>query len=214
MWENLYSILGVNKDATQEELKKAYRDKSKELHPDKPGGDKEKMQNIAKAYEILSNPDKRKLYDITGETDKDPIDMQVNDEVVNIFMLAISDPNSDIRHENILRKCKGIAYQNITKQRQNILIASRALKLLEEVLKRVSSKDGVPNVIGASVEAEIDSVKGQILVMEESLKLFDLVHKAFDLYSYTTDKPKSSDPADIVSYMIEHLRVNTDINFK
>ena len=63
---NLYDELGVDKDATQEEIKKAYRKKAKANHPDKKG-DEEKMQSINKAYAVLKNPFKKERYDKYGE---------------------------------------------------------------------------------------------------------------------------------------------------
>jgi len=57
-----YKILGINKDASQEDIKKAFRTAAIKHHPDK-GGDKEKFQEIQEAHEILSNPQKRAEYD-------------------------------------------------------------------------------------------------------------------------------------------------------
>lgn len=57
-----YRILGVNKNATPEEIKKAYKIKVKQHHPDR-GGDAEHFKRINEAYEILSNSDKRSAYD-------------------------------------------------------------------------------------------------------------------------------------------------------
>lgn len=61
-----YEILSVTKDATQTEIKKAYMLLAKKEHPDK-GGDPEKFKTIAKAYEVLSDPEKRSQYDRFGE---------------------------------------------------------------------------------------------------------------------------------------------------
>ncbi|QOR46813.1 molecular chaperone DnaJ [Trueperella pecoris] len=63
-----YDILGVSRNATQAEIKKAYRKKSRELHPDNPnGGSTEKYQEVNTAYEVLSNAEKRQMYDMGGE---------------------------------------------------------------------------------------------------------------------------------------------------
>lgn len=62
----LYEVLGVSKDASQSEIKRAYMKLAKESHPDR-GGDPEKFKLIAKAYEILSDPEKRELYNRHGE---------------------------------------------------------------------------------------------------------------------------------------------------
>jgi molecular chaperone DnaJ len=66
---DFYEILGVSKSADDNELKKAYRKLAIKYHPDKNQGDKaaeEKFKEAAEAYEILSNPEKRKRYDQYG----------------------------------------------------------------------------------------------------------------------------------------------------
>ena len=64
-----YEILGVGRDASSEEIKKAYRRLAMKFHPDKNPGDKaaeEKFKDAAEAYAILSDPDKRQRYDRFG----------------------------------------------------------------------------------------------------------------------------------------------------
>jgi molecular chaperone DnaJ len=66
-----YSILGVSRDASPDDIKKAYRKMSKEWHPDKHKGDKsaeDKFKQINEAYETISDPQKRKMYDQFGST--------------------------------------------------------------------------------------------------------------------------------------------------
>ena len=64
-----YEVLEVEKTASAEEIKKAYRKKAIQYHPDKNPGDKvaeEKFKEAAEAYDVLSNPDKRTRYDQFG----------------------------------------------------------------------------------------------------------------------------------------------------
>ncbi|MBP5506020.1 MAG: molecular chaperone DnaJ [Bacteroidales bacterium] len=64
-----YEVLGVERNATEEEIKKAYRKKAIQYHPDKNPGDKdaeEKFKEAAEAYDVLSNADKRARYDRYG----------------------------------------------------------------------------------------------------------------------------------------------------
>src|SRR5690349_10390247 len=61
-----YDVLGVEKSASADEIKKAFRKQAIEHHPDKASGNEEKFKEINEAYEVLSNPDKRKRYDQFG----------------------------------------------------------------------------------------------------------------------------------------------------
>ncbi|KAI5423384.1 Chaperone protein dnaJ A6, variant 2 [Lathyrus oleraceus] len=61
-----YDILGVSKSAGEDEIKKAYRKAAMKNHPDK-GGDPEKFKELGQAYEVLSDPEKKELYDQYGE---------------------------------------------------------------------------------------------------------------------------------------------------
>ncbi|MCS7297889.1 MAG: J domain-containing protein [Bacteroidia bacterium] len=68
-FKDYYAILGVPRNASQEEIKKAYRRLARQYHPDANPGNKEaeeKFKEIQEAYEVLSNPETRKKYDQLG----------------------------------------------------------------------------------------------------------------------------------------------------
>lgn len=67
--KNYYEILGVEKSASAEEIKKAYRKLAHQYHPDKAGGNEKKFKEINEAYQVLSDNNKRSQYDKFGTAD-------------------------------------------------------------------------------------------------------------------------------------------------
>ena len=70
MASDFYDVLGVSRDVSPAELKKAYRRLAMKYHPDRNGGDdtaQDRFKEIQKAYEVLKDPEKRAAYDRFGE---------------------------------------------------------------------------------------------------------------------------------------------------
>lgn len=66
MAKDYYKVLGVEKGASQDEIKKAFRKLAHQYHPDKPTGDEEKFKEANEAYQVLGDEEKRKTYDQFG----------------------------------------------------------------------------------------------------------------------------------------------------
>jgi molecular chaperone DnaJ len=88
-----YDVLGVSRQATAEEIKRAYRRRARELHPDaNPDDPTAEMQfkQLARAYEVLSDPERRQLFDNYGTDDPSamgagPFDGGINDVFSMLF---------------------------------------------------------------------------------------------------------------------------------
>lgn len=82
--KDYYEILGVPRNASQEEIKKAFWELAKKWHPDRVPPEKkkeaeEKFKEINEAYQVLSDPEKRKIYDMYGDSS---MLSEINPEIV------------------------------------------------------------------------------------------------------------------------------------
>lgn len=69
MAKDYYEVLGIKKNASQDEIKKAFRKLAQQHHPDKPTGDEKKFKEANEAYSVLGDPKKRQQYDTFGSAD-------------------------------------------------------------------------------------------------------------------------------------------------
>ena len=117
---NYYSILGIDKTANIKAIKKAYHKKAMKEHPDK-GGNEEKFKKIARAYEILSDPDKRVMYDKFGEDGLKGQTFSSPSDLFSMFFKATNKEDDAYYHElklKLIDLYKGIKIKlNITRQR-------------------------------------------------------------------------------------------------
>ena len=67
MARDYYGLLGVSRGASDAEVKRAYRRLARELHPDVNPEEEERFKEISTAYEVLSDPDKRRIVDLGGD---------------------------------------------------------------------------------------------------------------------------------------------------
>jgi DnaJ-class molecular chaperone len=118
MTKNLYETLEIQKTATTEEISKSYKKLAKQYHPDKNQGDKscaEKFRNIAEAYEILSDPKKKEIYDthgydaVMGHNSEQNMHMNMGMNPLDLFAQVMQDFG-------------GFGMQEKKEERENIIV--------------------------------------------------------------------------------------------
>ena len=120
---SLYDDLGVDQETSQGGLKRAFKHKAGKTHPDKKGGDTEAFKQIQKAYSILSNLEKKKRYDETGQTNTtSPLRQQAVNIIGKLFIEATQKHQLEKRNYwievkvsllEVIQKDKAILY-NLT----------------------------------------------------------------------------------------------------
>lgn len=167
-----YNDLGIQPDASDADIKQAYRAKAQQHHPDK-GGDAEEFARIAEAYETLKNPERKRLYDATGRTRETSFDDEVQNTLRNLFeQVLLAEPDIDVLD------CVNSRINSVIAQMSDQLtkLKGRHKKLLDR-RKRIKSK-GPMNIAHQVIDAallplshEITSVDYTIKVGKECLKI-------------------------------------------
>lgn len=164
--KNIYEYFDIPEDATEEEIKQAYRDKAKDTHTDREdGGDRKEFEKATNFYRILLNPGKRRRYDDVGDVE-DNADIISLHLLISLFQSYLDFPSYNIKEDNILEIIKDdIKSEKIP----NLEMEVRALKstiegLREKIVKLEFMKEriiynGKTNIFLNVIEANIKAIK-------------------------------------------------------
>lgn len=193
---DLYSALGVARDATQAAIKQAYRKMAKQHHPD-VGGDAEKFGAIATAYDVLGDEEKRRKYDETGEVpgaaksenaDALAIINQLVDGLTQEIILRDGLEHRDLVAELVKKVDEQIA-STLADRKEAEKFEKKATKLRA----RFSAKTG-PDYVGQMLDARIASCVKAIEAAARGLMTLEKARKLL-LDAEFKVEPRSA-PAD------------------
>ena len=174
---DLYETLGVGKDASQEQIQKAYRKRSKTAHPD-GGGSEAEFAQVAKAKNVLLNPHHRAEYDRTGRTEFNPSDTdhQLMSIITQTLAAVIAGP-VDVDRMSPLQIMNQHFIQERTKMRQSQDNLNRMKTRMETVIRRATPKKGKgeePKILLVEVaKATIRAYEADLASLEEKLSLME-----------------------------------------
>jgi len=171
---NPYKTLGVEKTATQDEIKRAYRRKAKQHHPDAGG---EGFEEIGKAYALLTDAEARARYDETGETDAAPAALSI---LVAMFRAVIE---RDCGEENVVHTVREALLSARIGLADKIREQEFELLRLGKFTGRVTAQSG-PNLFESILEQKKDTVRRQIAHLKAELRRGD---EAIELLSGFSD---------------------------
>jgi len=164
-----YEVLGVGKDADKETLKRAYRKRSRETHPDR-GGSNEEFREVSTAFAVLSDPERRRRYEETGDESERIVDswrkvlagefVAVVQEVVTSGKADTSDLVEQVRRR-LRTKC-----QEAENSLNNM---KRAEDGLRSVIKRLKDPKGLlVSVLDGQLAGLVED-RGRVTVIKEDL---------------------------------------------
>lgn len=186
---NHYEVLGVKPDASAAEIKAAYRRLSKQHHPDRPGGDHNKMTQLTLAYRILSDPEKRKRYDETGADDR-PKDIEA--EAQAMLMGGFEQHIEQGQSDDVLSEMRaGLANAVIT-TKHKIQQAKKRIGVLETKARRVKRKRQGFDAYAEVIKRKIQKERADIESGEHFLKVAEMCGALMDEYECATSAPKQN----------------------
>lgn len=210
---DLYAVLGVARTATTEEIEKAYRKLARKHHPDL-GGDKATFQNLALAKEILCDPEKRKLYDETGQIGEKRRTFQAEAEMMLIALIDkyMIEDNIPPKPFDVIRAEIENAY---AKGEQSIKDARRFLKKLNrrfksfqrQIAKNDKASKTVADMVTGRFANNIDSLEKRINALESAQKIADEMRSMVEQMHYLADSEDDMD--ELFGMMMNRPRSST-----
>lgn len=200
----LYDDLGVAKEATPEDIKKAYRDGSKSTHPD-AGGDPAAFRQLTTAYKILSDEEKRARYD-QGESAEALNGAVVSDEMQAHQLLAgvlgTMVDGADVNRQNVVALLQESLRNGIKSVDQEIGKAKKAEEKWQSFLRRLkNAKEDCP--LSSSAKSNVASIAKGIAHMEQQRRVGERALQYLEDYGYEFDPPPPLTPAQIFAQQLQ-----------
>lgn len=146
MSDDPYETLGVAKDATKDQIKKAYRKKMKDAHPDREDGDHATAVALNKAWDTLGDDEKRKRFDETGSAgpQEPTIEDKARMSLAKAFDELLGDEIEWAAHEDPLARLKKGIKEALVQYEVEIKMLDSYIEKLNRKVKRVKLKAGTP----------------------------------------------------------------------
>lgn len=188
---NLYETLGIKPDATPAEIKRARRDRARQLHPDKQTGDHAEMAAVNKAFDVLSDPERRLLYDQTGQESRPPEEDAIRGLLMQAFVAALAKDAP-----NVVKGAQQFFDETKATINQQKLDGQRALNSLKERREKVTTKSPL-NAFHLIADQNLKQIEMKLASLDCDLESIAKAEK--ELKSYKSSEKMVQTYSDLAS---------------
>jgi curved DNA-binding protein CbpA len=191
---NPYEVLDIPTDATAEDIKNAYRNKSKETHPDS-GGSNDAFVIVNACYIILADPSKRKRYDETGSTEPEiSFEKEFAGFIQGVFVPFIS--TLDVNHIDLVKELRKYVFHSEKELNKNINAEEITLKRVMNVKSRLKSKGD--SIIHGVLDLQISQHNINIQSYHQNIGFLHKCQQVIEDYTYNIDEV----PEELQQYFV------------
>lgn len=187
----LYATLGVAQDASQEDIKDAFRRRAQATHPDK-GGAPGEFERVREAYEVLSDPTRCRNYDETGQTTAVPsIEEEAEGVLAHIFTQYLDSGEG----EDPLVSMRSVLGNSKQQQASVLKTADKTLTRISKLKGTLTRKTEGPNTLVAVLEAKLAGLTQAKAATERSLLVIAAMYKILSQWEckgFAPEKPQRS----------------------
>jgi len=179
---DLYEILEIKPDATERQIKKAYRHKAKKHHPD-VGGDIHKWHMISTAYQVLIDSRRRKLYDEQGITDKQSknVEEEARSALHAYVVMACDSYQPGL---NIIERIQQMLMESGQNIKREIRKMEKEHEKLEGIFTRLKYLDGQESFIHRTIRKKQQDCRRQIAEAKHAQEVSQKMRSMIEGYDF------------------------------
>jgi curved DNA-binding protein CbpA len=191
----LYDVLGVTKEASADELKRAYRNKAKVLHPDKNDGNAAAFNDLKAAYDVLKDPEKRAYYDKHGEAPKEKTAQDSAYEIlIEVFGEILErDVPMHVDYIGLMRDTISSAAKEMAEAEKATKDQLKRYTKLSKKFKRNKKGAELGNFFVAALTSRIEQANDRIRRIAEAKHQVERALKLLDGYDFEKDPMPSAE---------------------
>lgn len=195
MTATLYEILGVRPDADDAALGRAYRQRAKQCHPDRNPERGELFKQLADAYAVLSDPERRRRYDETGETDTTPEGalrreaLKALGQILGAIIGNDLERMKDTTHRPLIEEIRKVLDRAIEEWEERADKLRQHRQAIIEVAERIEAAEGQENILASVARAPLEQLDAELSHVAEQLAIHKLAHTIAGEHTFRSAAP-------------------------